>query len=247
MFYIDRKDEESVRLSEAEHRVFELRYWQRSYRWSVLTTLVAIGGALVAIFAWNEARHQGEIARDTFVANERAILNITGLIARPATNNNIILVPVVKNSGSTPTKLLRWDGNEEVCKLPFGTAAIFPKISLPKQPSQGSLAPSQESKALIRHSFSKNLVESIVNKNGGRIFVFGTFQYKDLFSEATHQVRYCFGVISIPTDITKDKYISDMYLCGRDTNCTDGECDDQTAIKDECAYLQARHSVYQAN
>ena len=217
-------------LTEEQHRVVERRFWALSSWLSAITIFSAIVGALAAYKAYTAARDQARIAKMQLQDAEEPNIIVTGIEAAYVNENGnekeIQLNPLIKNSGTLPAKNLVYTGATRMCDANRISKYYFPKEVIDNDDSI-EIAGQQKTRIILRHQLSRDQIADL-RKGITHVYTYGIIKYSRAFAADGkpdfHVTRYCYGLLGLPSDISKRTALYDVFYCGQQTNCTDEGC-----------------------
>jgi hypothetical protein len=233
----------------------------------VVTAVFALGTVLAAIYsnvifsgqlgemqtATELTRESNRINRESFASVQRAFITVQDVSVNRGNPDRYprgiqqskfwMVLPVVENSGNTPTKHLRWMNALSVTlgpeQNPDKIAVDIEKNSsvTPSPWNYGILGP----KARMTLDFAGNpvfLSESVISelpeldRVKGKMMWQGVIRYHDIFPDTPeHLTKFCYFVRADRADADGQEGVRTPYLnqCGGHTNCADDECKQETA------------------
>lgn len=196
-------------------------------------------------------RESNRISRESFASVQRAFITVTDVSVGRGNSNRYpggipqskfwMILPVIENSGNTPTEHLRWMTALSVTvgpeQDPDRLAVDIEKNSSadPSPWNYGVLGPKAKmtldyggNRVFLNERIIPSLPELDIKK--GKIMWQGVIRYNDIFPDTPeHLTKFCYFVRA---DRAGPKgRIGAPYLiqCGGHTNCADAECKRETA------------------
>jgi hypothetical protein len=233
----------------------------------VVTAVFALGTVLAAIYsnvifsgqlremqtATELTRESNRINRESFASVQRAFITVLDVSVSRGNPDRYpggiqqskfwMVLPVVENSGNTPTKHLRWMNALSVTLGPEQNpdkiaVDIKKKSSVTPSPwNYGILGP----KAKMTLDYAGNpvfLSESVISelpeldRVKGKMMWQGVIRYHDIFPDTPeHLTKFCYFVRADRADADGQEGVGTPYLtqCGGHTNCADDECKQESA------------------
>jgi len=197
---------------------------------TVVLTLAVAGAAICSAWIFQK---QLNLERGSFIAGQRAYVNVNGLELTPVADAHKKITfwkvcPKIVNSGNTSTREMWF--TDVLGDFKPASADLKPPGPTPQDLSQatrnrGTIGAHQETDVLLQEPVPSYVMESARNRKTW-IYIHGAIIYGDFFTKQTHITRYCYSLWANPglTGVSGVGYA----MCGGRTNCQDEECDAAT-------------------
>jgi hypothetical protein len=175
-------------------------------------------------------RESNRISREAFASVQRAFITVTDVSVSRGNSDRFpggipqskfwMILPVIENSGNTPTAHLRWMNALSVTIGPEQDPDRL-AVDIEKKSSAGLAA--------WNYGILGPKAKMTLDYGGNRVFlsedVQGVIRYNDIFSDTReHLTKFCYFVRADRSDAKGGIGVPFLIQCGGHTNCADDEC-----------------------